>query len=145
MIIRELDLFGDIGDDIVEEMMGVMETRSYQAGDTVFREGDSADYFYILVTGAVNLYMGGVSNAAFSALKQGDAFGWSSLAGRGTYSATVECAEPSKLYRINKYELDRVLRRHPSTGMLFYKRLAGLVGERVISCHEKLVKMQEVG
>jgi len=142
MIIQELDLFGGIEDNIVEEIVGVMVTESYEAGDVVFKTGDPADDFYILVSGAINIYIAGEGKAASVALKQGNAFGWSSLAGRDVYSSTVECAEASKLYRINKDALDRVLRQHPATGMLFYKRLAGLIGERVISCHKKLVKHQ---
>jgi CRP-like cAMP-binding protein len=142
MIIQELDLFGGIDDDIVEEIVGVMETQSYEAGDVVFKAGDPADDFYILVSGAVSLHIGDAPKAASVALKQGNAFGWSSLAGRDVYSSTVACAEPSQLYRINKDNLDRVLRQHPATGMLFYKRLAGLIGERVITCHQKLAKLQ---
>ena len=109
----------------------------------MFKAGDPADNFYILVTGSVSLYMAGTGKAVSTALKQGEAFGWSSLAGRDVYSATVVCGEASKLYKINKDNLDRVLRQHPSTGMTFYKRLAGLIGERVISCHQRLVNLQE--
>jgi CRP-like cAMP-binding protein len=143
MIIREIDLFDGIGDEVEEEIVGIMETRRYQSGDVVFREGDTADNFYVLVNGAVDLFMGGASQAASVALKQGEAFGWSSLAGRKAYSGTVVCDAASTIYRINKNELDRVLRRHPVTGMLFYKRLAGLIGERVIRCHEKLATLQD--
>jgi CRP-like cAMP-binding protein len=138
MIIQELDLFGGIDDNVMEELVGVIERESYEAGDAVFKAGDPANDFYILVSGAVNLYIGDAPKAASMALKQGNAFGWSSLAGRGVYSSTVECAEATQLYRIDKDNLDRVLRRYPTTGMLFYKRLAGLIGERVISCHQKL-------
>ena len=116
MIIQEIELFYDIGDKIVEELVNVMETESYTTGDIVFKEGDPADNFYILVSGAINLYMADTTKVASVALKQGEAFGWSSLAGRDFYSATVECAEPSKLYKINKDKLDRVLRQHPATG-----------------------------
>lgn len=142
MIIQELDLFGGIDDGIVEELVGAMETVSYNPGDVLFKAGDPADHFFILVAGAVNLHISSVEKAAFAALKQGDAFGWSSLAGRDAYSSTATCSEAAKLYRINKERLDRVLRQHPATGMLFYKRLAGLVGERVISCHKRLVELQ---
>jgi len=142
MIIREIDLFDGIADEVVEEIVSVMETETYEAGGVIFNEGDPADNFYVLVSGAVNLFMAGTASAASVALKQGEAFGWSSLAGRDVYSATVACGAPSTLYRINKEKLDRVLRRHPATGMMFYKRLAGLIGERVIRCHEKLAKLQ---
>ncbi len=143
MIIHEFDLFQGISDEVTEELVKVMEGVSYNSGEVVFKEGDPADNFYVLESGALNLYMAGATQAAAVAIKQGEAVGWSSLVGRDVYSATVECAEPSKLYKINKDKLDHVLRRYPPTGLLVYKRLAGLVGGRVIKCYQEMVKMRE--
>ena len=142
MIIKEFDLLDGISDDIVEELVTTMETLSYSEGDMVFEEGDPADSFYILESGAADLCMGGCDRTVSIRLKPGDAFGWSSLVERETYASSVVCDRPCRLYKINKNNIDRVLRQYPATGMLFYKRLAGLVGGRVISCHRELFKMQ---
>ena len=112
-------------------------------GDVIFEEGDPADNFYILQSGALHLYMAGTRQATCVALKAGEAFGWSSLVGRKTYSAGVECTEPGTLYKINKDKLDHVLRQNPITGLLFYKRLAGLVGGHVIKCYQEMARLQE--
>ena len=142
MIIQEFDLFDGISDDIVENLVTTMETETYDADEMVFKEGDPADSFYILASGSAELYMGGADKTASLTLKPGEAFGWSSLVDRKVYASTVRCTESSRLYKINKNNLDRVLRQHSSTGMLFYKRLAGLIGGRVISCHRELLKLR---
>ena len=142
MIIQEFDLFHGIANEVVEELVTVMEVESYNAGDIVFKEGDSADNLYILQTGALNLYMAGAKEATCVAIKAGEAVGWSSLVEREAYSALVECAKPSKLYKINKTKLDRILKQYPNIGMLFYKRLAGLIGGRVIKCYQEMAKIR---
>jgi CRP-like cAMP-binding protein len=142
MIIREIDLFDGIGEEVEEKLVEIMESESYQSGDVVIKAGNPADNFYLLQTGALNLKMAGSKQTIQVATKPGEAVGWSSLAGRDTYSATVECAEPSKLIKIHKEKLDRVLRQYPAIGLLFYKRLAGVVGERAISAYQMMVNTE---
>jgi CRP-like cAMP-binding protein len=143
MIIHEFDLFRDIPNEVVEELITVMEDASYNSGEVVFSEGDLANNLYVLQSGALNLFMAGTRQTTCVAIKAGEAVGWSSLVGRKTYSATVKCAETSRLYKINKDKLDRILRQHPGTGLRFYKKLAGLVGERVIKCYQEIAKIRE--
>ena len=143
MIIREIDLFEGMNEEIEQELAKVMEGESYNSGEVIIKEGAAADNFYILQTGALNVKVAGARQTTHVAIRPGEAVGWSSLAGRETYSASVECAEPSKLVKINKDKLDQVLRRYPGAGLLFYKRLAGLVGDRLIKCYQVMVKLQE--
>ncbi len=143
MIIREIDLFEGMNEEIEQELAKVMEGESYNSGEVIIKEGAAADNFYILQTGALNVKVAGARQTTHVAIRPGEAVGWSSLAGRETYTASVECAEPSKLVKINKDKLDQVLRRYPGAGLLFYKRLAGLVGDRLIKCYQVMVKLQE--
>ena len=143
MIIREIDLCEGMSEEIEQEFAKVMESESYNSGEVLIKEGAAADDFYVLQAGALNVKVAGARQTTNVAIRPGEAVGWSSLAGRDTYTASVECAEPSKLVKINKDKLDEVLRRHPSTGLLFYKRLAGLVGDRLIKCYQVMVNLQE--
>ncbi len=143
MIIREIDLFEGMNEEIEQELAKVMEGESYNSGEVIIKEGAAADSFYILQAGALNVKVAGAKQTTHVAIRPGEAVGWSSLAGRETYTASVECAEPSKLVKINKDKLDQVLRRYPGAGLLFYKRLAGLVGDRLIKCYQVMVKLQE--
>jgi CRP/FNR family transcriptional regulator, cyclic AMP receptor protein len=143
MIIREIDLFEGMNEEIEQELAKVMEGESYSSGEVIIKEGAAADSFYILQAGALNVKVAGARQTTHVAIRPGEAVGWSSLAGRETYTASVECAEPSKLVKINKDKLDQVLRRYPGAGLLFYKRLAGLIGDRLIKCYQVMVKLQE--
>jgi toluene monooxygenase system ferredoxin subunit len=143
MIIREMDLFDGASDEIENEIAKVMEDEFYNAGDLIIKEGDPADNFYVLQTGALNVKVAGATKTTHVAIRAGEAVGWSSLAGRDIYTASVECAEPSRVWKINKDKLDKILRRYSAFGLLFYKRLAGLVGERLIRCYQELVKLKE--
>jgi CRP-like cAMP-binding protein len=143
MIIREIELFEGMSEEMEGELVKIMESMSYKSGDVVIKEGDAAHNFYVLQAGALNLKVAGASQTTETAIRPGEAVGWSSLAGRDTYSATVECAEPSSLVKINKEKLDEVLRRNPAFGLLFYKRLAGVIGERIIKCYQMIAKVQE--
>ncbi len=143
MIIREIDLFDGASEELEIELVKIMESESYNPGDAIIKEGDPADYFYVLQTGALNVKFAGARHTAQVAVRPGEAVGWSSLAGRETYTASVECAEPSRVMKINKDKLDQILRLHSAFGLLFYKRLAGLVGERLIRCYQELSKLEE--
>ena len=143
MIIRDVDLFEGMSEEIEQELAKVMEGESYSSGVVIIKEGAAADSFYILQAGALNVKVAGARQTTHVAIRPGEAVGWSSLAGRETYTASVECAEPSKLVKINKDKLDQVLRRYPGAGLLFYKRLAGLIGDRLIKCYQVMVKLQE--
>ncbi len=143
MIIRENDLFEGLSEEMEQELVNVMEGVSYDSSEVIIEEGAAADNLYILQTGVLNVKVAGAKQTTHVAIRPGEAVGWSSLAGRETYTASVECIGPSKLIRINKHKLDEVLRRYPETGLLFYKRLAGLVGERLIKCYQAMVKLQE--
>lgn len=142
-MIREIDLFKGMSEEMEDELGRIMEGESYNSGDVVIKEGDPADNFYLLQTGTLNLKVADARQTAHPVIKPGEVVGWSSLAGRDTYSATIECIEPSKLFKINKDKLDQLLRRYPATGMLFYKRLAGVVGERVLRAYQENIKLQE--
>ena len=143
MIIREIDLFDGASEELEIELVKIMESESYNPGDAIIKEGDPADYFYVLQTGALNVKFAGARHTAQVAVRPGEAVGWSSLAGRETYTASVECAEPSRVMKINKDKLDQILRLHSAFGLLFYKRLAGLIGERLIRCYQELSKLEE--
>jgi len=143
MIIQEFELFDGISGQMEEEIATAMNTESYKAGDVIIQEGDPAENFFILRNGMLDVKVAGAKRSTHVAVRPGEAVGWSSLAGRETYTASVDCVEPSTVLRINKDRLDDILRRYPSEGLLFYKRLSRLVGERLIKCYEVMGALQE--
>ena len=142
MIIHHFDLFHGLTDEVVQEVISAMETMTFSAGEVVFKAGDPADNFYVVVKGVFDLFMAGHREDPHIKIHLGEAFGWSSLVGRDTFSATVECFEDGTLYKIDKEKLYHIMKMHPNIGVRFYRRLAGMVGGRVISCYEEMARLR---
>jgi CRP-like cAMP-binding protein len=71
--------------------MNVSMTESYDEGDLLFQQGDPANQFYILLKGRIKLILGETGHAVYIVSNAGEAFGWSSLIDRETYTASAEC------------------------------------------------------
>jgi len=132
MYIQQSALFWDMDKDFVKDMMGITVRETYQPGDFLFREGDPADHFYILIKGRVKLTVGETGPVVYTVDSAGEAFGWSSLIGREFYSASGECLETTVLDNFHRGEFHKVIEKYPGPGLIFFKRLAGLIGNRLL-------------
>ena len=118
--------------DFVKDMMGIAVRETYQPGDFLFREGDPADHFYILIKGRVKLTVGETGPVVYTVDSAGESFGWSSLIGREFYSASGECFETTVLDNFHRGEFHKVIEKYPGPGLILFKRLAGLIGNRLL-------------
>ena len=62
------------------------ETQSYKAGDTIFRQGDSGDVFFVIKSGSVAVRAG---NRTLQVLGEGEIFGEMALVDNEPRSASV--------------------------------------------------------
>ena len=125
-------LFQGLSDETGKKILAIEREVSCAPGDILFRENEAALNFYILNEGRIRLSVGSGQLLAYVASSVGDIIGWSSLVDNGTYTASAECLSPTKLLRIEKHQLDQVLREDPVSGMIFFKHLAALVGHRLV-------------
>ena len=123
MYFEQADLFRELSKDFVKEFMDIMTKESHRKGYFLFREGNKARYFYILLKGCVKLSIGETGHTVYTADHPGEAFGWSSLVGRDVYSASAECKEPTKLLKIDRQKLQKILEKDPANGLIFFKCL----------------------
>lgn len=132
MYIQQADLFWGMNKSFVKEIMDIAEKETYQKGDFLFHEGDPAIYFYILIKGRVKLIVGETGPMVHTVDHAGEAFGWSSLVDRDVYSASAECTEKTILQKIDKSSLQKIVEKDTANGLIFFKRLAGIIGNRLI-------------
>lgn len=139
MIIQQADLFKDLSPEIVNEISNIMIEESYQPGTLVFEAGAPAHNFYILVEGMVRLFIGTKAEISYTVNIPGEAFGWTGLVDRPVYTATAECGTPSKVMKIENESLDKIFQKDTASGMMFFKRLAGAVVQRLIHNYEAFI------
>lgn len=132
MYIQQSDLFWGMDKGFVEAIMEIAEKQSFGKGDYLFREGENAALFYILLTGRVKLMIGEAGQVTYTVDHAGEAFGWSSLVGLESYSASAECMEPTTLDKFEREKFRKILKNDTANGLIFYKRLAGSIGNRLL-------------
>lgn len=132
-------LFQGLSDEIRKKIRGLEREVSYAPGDFLFRENEAALHFYVLNEGRIRLNVGGKQLLAYVASTVGDIIGWSSLVDNSTYTASAECLAPAKVLCIEKNRLDQVLREDPVSAMNFFKRLAALVGRRLVRSYRAML------
>ncbi|HBH88023.1 MAG TPA: hypothetical protein DDY17_10555 [Syntrophaceae bacterium] len=139
MFIQEVELFQGIPSHIIDEIAELITQESRQAGDVIFREGDVADFLYILEDGDINLIIQGEKRLSFPVNMIGAVFGWSSLIDPNRYTATAKCVEESKILKIDAERLMRVFQRHHAESLTIMKRLAGVISTRLVNSYKEIV------
>jgi CRP-like cAMP-binding protein len=110
-------------------------TESHKQGVLLFQQGDPANQFYILLKGRIKLSLGETGQVVYIVSNAGEAFGWSSLLDRENYSASAECMTPTKLLRFNKVNVLQIIEKDPADGLVFFKRLADILGTRLLNSY----------
>ncbi|MBW2028056.1 MAG: cyclic nucleotide-binding domain-containing protein [Deltaproteobacteria bacterium] len=138
MYFDQMDLLRGMNRDFVKAFIDLTVRDSHRKGDFLFREGDEAQYFYILLKGSVKISIGQTGHTVYRVDRPGELFGWSSLVGRDLYSASAECMEDSKLLKVENVGLERIMEEHSADGMVFYKRLAKTLGNRLLASYQMI-------
>jgi len=138
MFVKQSELFWDLGHDFVKEVVENSEKESVAKGYILFFEGEPATHFYTLIKGSVRLKVGESGRDVFVLNHTGESFGWSSLVGRENYSATAECLAPTSVIRVDRQDFERICEKYPLDGRMFMKRLAGLLGQRLIRSYDMM-------
>jgi len=137
MFLPKTDIVKVIRQEAVNEISDIAYEEKHEKGAVLFREGDSAKYFYILVEGKVLLTVGDTATSRYEVTQPGESFGWSSAVGRDFYSATAECLVPTTVLKLDKLDLERVFDKHPRSGKVFYRLLAEALGQRWIDLNRR--------
>ena len=136
MYIDKAYLFEGMNEETRKKILEGAIEESHAQGDFLFHQDDPARNFYILSEGRVRISVGRQGLLAHVASDPGDVIGWSSLVGNDTYTASAECLGPVKVSKIEKSQLDQILHEDPISGMTFFKRLAALIGLRLVDSYK---------
>jgi len=96
----------------IQHVLRRMEEFPVQKGDIVIREGDEADYFYVIVRGTgivIRKDPGG--DRQLAVLAQGDAFGEDALVSGGVRAASIVMASNGTLMRLAKDHFLELIRK----------------------------------
>jgi CRP-like cAMP-binding protein len=143
MSLDSVYLFQEVSEQTRSEIARIAIEESHAQGAFLFHAEDPADFLYVLLKGRVRLSVARSGLVLSRILSEpGDAIGWSSMAGSGVYTASAECSVPVKVMKINKDGLNQILEKDPASGLAFFKRLAMLIGQRLVESYGAALSVQ---
>ncbi len=95
----------------IEKMFQMFEPVTVKASEVVMREGDTADYFYVVREGtaSVSKYLDGAPQVV-AYLREGDTFGEDALLSNLPRNATVRMMQGGQLMRLSREQFEAVLK-----------------------------------
>lgn len=112
--LRGVPMFAELSPDFIERLKRSVELVRYAPGQTIARQGEAADSFYLVRIGFVKIseeYPGGELVLAY--LSRGDYFGEIGLLGGGARTATCTALDHVELVRISREDFREMVERFP--------------------------------
>ncbi|MCP4610639.1 MAG: cyclic nucleotide-binding domain-containing protein [Planctomycetes bacterium] len=135
--LQKCEIFNNINEEDIQQIAQLCSIESYEAGDTVFAQGEYGTRIYLIAEGQVALIrsvsLGGRQGTmTVDLLGKGRGLGWSSfLCDPCSVSASAVCQKPSQLVSLSGAELREMLEANTDLGFKVMDRLAQIVGNRL--------------
>jgi len=138
MAIMESDLFKGVSQRFVTRIANGAEEENYKKNSTIFKAGDRAPHFYVLVAGDVHIDVG-AAEETLAVNRPGEVFGWSALVEPYTYTATARCLKDTKAIKISRDLVEAAIQEHPAEGLAVLKNLTAIIASRLRYAYRQLV------
>ena len=124
--------------EMLTQIAKLAQRKEVKAGDQLFFEGEVANTFYLVLDGSVVLTMnmgekGEHKVEELEPLSKGEVVGWSSIIQPHIYKLGAYAGQKSHLIAFDGEKLRALFEDNPSFGYHFMKKLAEVVGDRLIS------------
>jgi len=139
MFVKRSYLFDEMQPELRDRVFELGEECCFEEGEYIFRRGEVATSLYILEKGRLRIAVGESGTVAKTVRSAGDVFGWSSLLGPSSYTASAQCLTRTTVFRIEGVKMNQLLEAVPAEGLAFYRRLAAFVRERLTDSYKTLV------
>lgn len=131
LLITEADLFKGVSQRAVSKIGGECTDEAFKRGAGIFKAGEEAAYFYVLLDGSVDISAGTKDSLHFAVSRPGAVIGWSALVEPFTYTASASAMTPVKVIKVPREAIEHVLKKYPEDGLLILRHLTGIIAQRL--------------
>ncbi len=100
----------------VDKLVSAMHERSYPAGETVFKQGEGGNEFFIVASGSLSVWIKKILRSPVQVATLGPRkyFGEMALVSKKPRMATIKTEVPTKVYFLRREDFDRILMSNPT-------------------------------
>ena len=141
--LKKIVILSYLTDEMIRTLQPILEVLTFNEGEAVFKEGGTADRFYMLKRGKVLLEqtLSNTVTVSLGSVKPGYSFGWSAMLENGTYSSNAICAETSEVFSAKATSFKKLLNTDHAMGCLIYQSLLRIIKKRHDQRTEQFVRV----
>jgi CRP/FNR family transcriptional regulator, cyclic AMP receptor protein len=137
--LNRVHLFRNLPDEHLEALVGSCERMLFQAGETIFRKGDSADWLYVVEKGTVDIVLPSEGEEiVLASFAEGSFFGELGVFDQQPRNATARATEGASLVGVPARAVGRLIDQHPEAARHFLR----VVTQRLRAADEMLSRLQ---
>ncbi|MBW2066075.1 MAG: cyclic nucleotide-binding domain-containing protein [Deltaproteobacteria bacterium] len=131
--IRKIYLMEGLTDEMLEKLCPIVEKRQYKEREVIYREGDKAEYFYMLKRGKILLEVevSAMIIISLGSIKSGYSFGWSSLIPGSTHTSYAICSDPCEILYTPGEQFLALLREDHTMGFIIMESIMKILKGRL--------------
>jgi CRP/FNR family cyclic AMP-dependent transcriptional regulator len=146
-ILRKNLFFAGLGDEELESLSAIACEISFQSGDLIFDEGDSAHMLYLLLDGWVDIvveindHQDSRRQLVVTTLSSGNMFGWSAVVEPYVYTTSAVCASPVKAIGFSKIDLQSLFETNQRLYYVIITRICQIIASRLHTTRLQMASM----
>ena len=141
---NKFDFFNAFSEKQLAELVKVAETKTFKKGSEIYKEGDRANYIFLVSKGWVSLRKVDPERdigISFENREKGELFGTACFMKPQEYTLNAVCMEDSEVLKMDADKLFDLFQKDYQMGYLFLKEIAKVYFERYKSVKRQLYEM----
>ena len=128
-------LFSDFNREELFDVVSKVIFREVPMNKVVFKEGDSGDSIFIVVSGELDIKGNAKDGSIISidSLKEGDFFGEFGFFAKPVRKTTVATLTPVELLELKKSDMDEIIKKHPRVSKVMFEFYKERVADRYMA------------
>jgi CRP/FNR family transcriptional regulator len=117
--LRDCQLFAGVAEEDLERIASFVVTRHLERSEYLFREGDRAEGFYVVQSGAINVHRMSAAGKeqVICVFHPGQSFAEAAIASQEGYPASARAIESSTVVVVPKADFTELLRKRPELAL----------------------------
>jgi CRP/FNR family cyclic AMP-dependent transcriptional regulator len=142
-VVLEAPIFADLDARYAEQLAGCSRTVGFETGETLFREGEPAEVFYVIRRGrvALELFVPGRGPLTIETVDEGEAVGWSWLFPPYAWHFDARAVTPIRAVAVDGVCLREKCDVDPALGYELMRRFSAVLLDRLNATRIRLADL----